>query len=489
MNLIVVSNRLPFVLTKDDSGLWTVEPGTGGLVTALRPVLQDRGGTWIGWSGAAEDEETGATDAFARAETRFGYRLVSVPLSAAERDGFYQGFSNQVVWPLFHDLPSLCNFDPAFWSVYQTVNRRFAEVTRGHAGPGDLVWVHDYHLMTMARELRELGTAARLGFFLHIPFPPLDVFMKLPWRFQILHALLEYDLIGFQTIRDRRNFLQCVRLLLRQGEATGKGMIQTIRARGRELRVGALAISIDFAAFDRKAREPQVVEKAEALRADEGGRKIVLGADRLDYTKGIPHKLKAFRSLLERYPELRGEVTLVQVAVPSRGEIPRYRENKTAVERLVGEINGQFTRSGWVPIHYIHRTLDFARLTAYYRCADVALVTPLKDGMNLVAKEYCASHPEEDGALVLSEFAGAAAQMKSGAFLVNPFDREGVADAMAQALKLEPGERRARMRRLRRSVRDANILWWVDAFLEAVIAKDLGDFPRVEDYVPEEIPG
>jgi trehalose 6-phosphate synthase len=489
MNLIVVSNRLPFVLAKQDTGAWRIEAGSGGLVTALRPVLKDRGGTWIGWSGAADDEENGASEAFAGAEARFGYRLVSVPLSSSERDGFYQGFSNQVVWPLFHDLPSLCNFDPAFWSVYQAVNRHFAEVTRDYAKAGDLVWVHDYHLMTMARELRELGTAARLGFFLHIPFPPLDVFLKLPWRFQILNALMDYDLLGFQTVRDRRNFLQCARLLLRQGEASGKGMIQTIRARGRELRVGALPISIDYRAFDRLARDPEVVRKAASLREDEGGRKILLGADRLDYTKGIPHKLEAFRSLLERYPEMRGNVTLVQVAVPSRAEIPRYRENKTAVERLVGEINGQFTRSGWVPIHYIHRSLDGPRLSAYYRSADVALVTPLKDGMNLVAKEYCASRPDEDGALVLSEFAGAAAQMKSGAILVNPFDREGVAAAMALALTLEKGERRARMRRLRRSVRETDILWWVNAFLEAVIARDLGDFPRVEDYVPEEIPG
>jgi trehalose 6-phosphate synthase len=289
-------------------------------------------------------------------------------------------------------------------------------------------------------------------------------------------------------VRDRRNFLQCVRLLLREGEATGKGMVQTIRARGRELRVGALPISIDYAALDRLARDPAVVEKARLLRENEGGRRIILGADRLDYTKGIPHKLEAFRDLLRRYPELRMEVTLVQIAVPSREDIPRYRENKIAVERLVGEINGEFTRSGWVPIHYIHRNMDRARLSAYYRCADVALVTPLKDGMNLVAKEYCASKPEENGVLVLSEFAGAAAQMRSGALLVNPFDREAVADAMALALRLKPGERRARMRRLRRSVKDADILWWVDSFLEAVIAKDLEDFPRVEDYVPEEVP-
>jgi trehalose 6-phosphate synthase len=265
-------------------------------------------------------------------------------------------------------------------------------------------------------------------------------------------------------------------------------MVQTIRARGRELRVGALPISIDYAALDRLARDPAVVEKARLLRENEGGRRIILGADRLDYTKGIPHKLEAFRDLLRRYPELRMEVTLVQIAVPSREDIPRYRENKIAVERLVGEINGEFTRSGWVPIHYIHRNMDRARLSAYYRCADVALVTPLKDGMNLVAKEYCASKPEENGVLVLSEFAGAAAQMRSGALLVNPFDREAVADAMALALRLKPGERRARMRRLRRSVKDADILWWVDAFLEAVIAKDLEDFPRVEDYVPEEVP-
>jgi trehalose 6-phosphate synthase len=338
--------------------------------------------------------------------------------------------------------------------------------------------------MAMAGELRRLGVASRLAFFLHIPFPPLDIFLKLPWRFPVLQSLLSYDLIGFQTIRDRRNFLQCVRLLLPGARFSGKGTVLGVRWEDRDVRVGTFPISIDARALERRAREAPVVEKAASLRADEPGRRIVLGVDRLDYTKGIPQKLEAFRKLLETSPELRGRVTLVQIAVPSREEIPGYREHRTSIERLVGEINGTFTRSGWVPVHYLHRPLEGPRLSAYYLAADVALVTPLKDGMNLVAKEYCATRVSKDGVLVLSEFAGAAAELQRAALLVNPYDVEGVADTLRRALEMPRAEQRARMVRLRRTIRDRDIYHWLDAFLRAAIARDLAEFPRVADYLP-----
>ncbi len=488
MSLVVVSNRLPFALARDAEGGWTVEPASGGLVTALRPVLQDRGGRWIGWPGVTREELEDAEAVFAGAQHHYGFELVPVPISDEERDDFYHGFSNEILWPLFHDLPSLCRFRPRYWAAYGAVNRRFAEVTAAQVGPEDFIWIHDYQLMLVASELRRIGVRSRMGFFLHIPFPSIDIFLQLPWRFQILRAMLDHDVIGFQTVGGRRNFLQCVRLLLKDAEVGGKGDVRTVRIDGREVRVGSFPISIDAAEFARSASDPDVIAKVRSLREDQPNRKIVLGIDRLDYTKGIPHKLEAFRALLTRHPERLGRVTLFQVVLPSREDIPRYRRQKVEIEQLVGQINGELTRSGWVPVHYLYRTLAWPLLPAYYLAADVALVTPLKDGMNLVAKEYCATHVEEDGALVLSEFAGAAAQLQRGAFLVNPYDTEGVADALEQALRLSPREQRARMRRMRHAVADYDIYRWVDKFLEAAISRDLHDFPVHEEYLPEARP-
>jgi alpha,alpha-trehalose-phosphate synthase [UDP-forming] len=484
MNLVVVSNRLPFAITRGEGGDWKVEPGSGGLVTALRPVLRDRGGRWIGWSGATEEELPDASTLLTGARRRFGYDLIPVSLSAKERDGFYAGFSNEIIWPLFHDLVSTCNFDPSYWSAYESVNRKFADCVTRTVQPDDFIWVHDYHLMRVATELRGQGVTARVAFFLHIPFPPLDIFLKLPWRFEVLHSLLAYDLVGFQTIRDRRNFVQCVRLLLPHVSVSGRGAVWTLTVGEREVRMGSFPISIDVADFEHRGAETAVREKAERIRASEPGRRIVLGIDRLDYTKGIPQKLEAYRNMLRRFPDTRGAVTLIQVLVPSREDIQGYRDHKIAVERLVGEINGEFTRGGWVPIHYIHRSLEGESLPGHYRAADIALVTPLKDGMNLVCKEYCATRVDGDGVLILSEFAGAAAQLQNGAFLVNPFDVEGVANTLYAALQLDPAERRSRMRKLRRILRDHDIYHWLDTFLDAAISKELADFPLVQDYLP-----
>jgi trehalose 6-phosphate synthase len=480
--LIVASNRLPFVLARNDDGSYTCRPGSGGLVTALLPVLRGRGGSWIGWHGATEpveNLEALLNDAAADA----GYRLRPVLLSEEERRKFYFGFSNEIVWPLFHDLHERCNFDPSYWHTYCDVNRKFAEAIAAQAGDGDFIWVHDYHLMNVAAELRRLGT--KTAFFLHIPFPSLDIYYKLPWRFTLLHALLEYDLVGFQTLRDRRNFMQCVRALIDDAHVSGKGQVITTTVGGRDVRVGSFPISIDFNDFVKRATSPAVAERSAALRATLPNRQLILGIDRLDYTKGIPQRLEAFRNALQRYPALHERVTLIQVVVPSREDIPQYHDLKTHIERLVGEINGQFTRpGGWVPIHYVFRSLDWEDLLAYYRAAEIALVTPLKDGMNLVAKEYCACSIEEDCVLILSEFAGAAAQMQRGALLVNPYDVDGVADAIHHAFVMNADERRARMRRLRRAIREQDIFWWVDSFLRAAIAKDLSAFPLPADYVP-----
>ena len=481
--LVVVSNRLPVVIKQID-GIWTFTPGSGGLVSALAPVLRNRGGIWIGWPGTSEADPSTLSGLLREATRHSGYCLKPVSLDERDKEDFYYGFANEVIWPLFHDLQSHCNFAPRYWDAYNRVNRRFADVIMQNARPGDFIWIHDYHLMNVGQELRAKGIRARVGFFLHIPFPPLDIYMKLPWRFPLLRALLEYDLIGFQTLRDRRNFLQCVRLIAPNMSISGKGQVITIRVGNRELRVGTFPIGIDYQEFAHGSTNEIVVRKACALHEDLPGRQVLLGVDRLDYTKGICHRFEAFRNALQRFPELHHRTTLIQVVVPSREDIPKYNDLKMEMERLVGEINGQFTQSGWVPIHYIFRNLSRTELLAYYRACEIALITPLKDGMNLVAKEFCAAAQENNSVLILSEFAGAAAQLQKGALLVNPYNVEEVAETIQRAITMGPEERRARMHKLKRFVREHDIFWWVDSFLRAAIAKDLSNFPVPEEYVP-----
>jgi trehalose 6-phosphate synthase/phosphatase len=479
--LVVVSNRLPIVLGKDDGG-WTIQPGAGGLVTALAPVLRDRGGLWIGWPGTTNPAALSAIRQAEQADV--GYRLEPVMLTEEELDRYYYGFSNEILWPLFHDLPGRCNFDPDYWPVYRQVNRKFVAALERSTDPDDYIWVQDYHLLLLAEEARKRGLNRQMGFFLHIPFPPLDILMKLPWRFQILQALLEYDLVGFQTARDLRNFIGCIRALIPDARISSRRMAATVSYRDRQLRLGAFSIGIDHRKFAETARSQEVEDRAWYIHEDLPNRKLILGVDRLDYTKGIPQRIRALADALERYPELQQKLTFVQVVVPSREEVPEYQELKGEVEQLVGQVNGRFTTSGWTPIHYIYRPLDLVELVAYYRTSEVALITPLKDGMNLVAKEYCTCSVD-DGVLILSEFAGAAAQLQHGALLVNPYDVKGVADALYLAVNMDRQERLNRMRLLRRSVGRQNVFWWVDAFLRAAISADLSAFPNVEVYVPQ----
>lgn len=465
--LIVVSNRLPFALDLTSEDLWTVTPAAGGLVSAIEPVLRERGGTWIGWPGiAGETPRTPLEEATRGA----GYAVVPVSLSEAERDEFYYGYSNEVIWPLFHDLQNFCNFEPAFWQTYKTVNEHFAEVIARHYQAGDFIWVHDYHLMYVAQALRERAPRkpSALTFFLHIPFPPYDIFSKLPQQQRLLRALLQFDLLGFQTRRDLRNFLQCVRQLMSDAKIlAGKGF-QFVHVDRREIRVGSFPIGIDFESFEADAASDDVARRASELRTAFPGCQLMLGVDRLDYSKGIPERLRAFRDALERHRELRGRVVLIQNVVPSRVEIPRYHEFKDRIDRLIGDINGRFSTDTWLPVHYRFRSLKREDLLAHYRACEIALVTPLKDGMNLVAKEYCACCVDKnDGVLILSQFAGASEQLKPGALLVNPYDVEQVADAILEGFRMSNAERSARMKRMRRVVRHENVFWWVDSFLKA----------------------
>jgi trehalose 6-phosphate synthase/phosphatase len=482
--LLVVSNRLPTVLEKKDSG-WILKPGSGGLVSALAPVLSHRGGVWIGWPGLAL-ERGGAWEALISEGFRErGYDLLPVLLNEEEVKGFYEGFSNAILWPLFHDLTGRCDFQPSYWYTYLEVNHKFADAVVEHSRSGDFVWVQDYQLIHVAEFVRE-RSSARIGFFLHIPFPPLDIFMKLPWRGQILNAFLSYDLLGFQTQRDRRNFLSCVEHLLDKLEIrkTRDSSLVEVRTQKRSVRVGTFPIGIDYAAFSETARSDEVELRVGELRRRIGPYELVLGIDRLDYTKGLPERLQAFRNALQRFPELRERAMLMQIVVPSREAVADYQALKGEIEQLVGEINGEFSTPGWVPVHYHYRSLLRRDLVALYRMARAGFVTSLKDGMNLVAKEFVACQVDGLGALVLSEFAGAAAQLKNGALLVNPHDIEGMADALKTAFEMPPAERLRRMHAMQEVLRKEDIFWWVDRYLKAALGSVPDDFRTPKEILP-----
>ncbi len=446
--IVVLSNRLPFTYTRGPRGLER-KPSPGGLVSALEPVLQKRGGTWIGWPGVDLRGEDVSEEGDA-------YRLAPLPLAESEVSRYYHGFSNGTLWPLFHSLAAMAVFERRDWEVYERVNRRFADAAVHHAGESDLVWVHDYHLMLAPERIRMRRPDVRLAFFLHIPFPPYDIFRLCPWHREILQGLLACDLIGFHVEGYVRNFLDCVE---RSIGARVDAAREVVEYGDLSSQVGHFPIGIEFSRFEEQAREAKVAGRRERER-------IVLGVDRLDYTKGIPNRIRAFEKLLELHPEHRENVVLLQVAVPSRSQVAEYRELKREIDELVGRVNGRFATAMWSPIRYLYRSFAHDRLAALYRDADVALVTPLRDGMNLVAKEFVACQVEEPGVLILSQLAGAAETMREALF-VNPYDEHGTAQALHRALSMEPEERASRMAALRRRERRDDLDAWVRAFLEA----------------------
>ncbi|MBK9178432.1 MAG: trehalose-6-phosphate synthase [Acidimicrobiales bacterium] len=445
-DLVVVANRLP--VTRDAGGTWAASPG--GLVRALLPVAQRAGGAWVGWPGT--------TDAAAPPRVAEGVRLVQVALDTDDVHGFYDGFANTTLWPLYHDATRASEFDQASWDAYVRVNRRFAQITARTAAPGATVWVHDYHLQLVPELLREARPDLHLAFFLHIPFPPVELFARLPWRNEILAGLLAADVIGVQTELAARNLIEAARYLTGARPAPG-GLV----VGGRRVRVEARPVSIDTAAFDELARRPAVEAEAAELRRRLGNpRRLLLGVDRLDYTKGIARRLEAFEALRAR-PGNEGCV-FVQVAVPSRSRLAHYADERAHVEYLVGRINGEHGELGSPAVHYVHRNLATEDLVALYRAADVMVVTPWRDGMNLVAKEYVASRVDERGVLVLSEFAGAAGQL-ADALLVNPHHTDELTGALQTAVTMSARESGSRMRRLRRVVAEFDAHRWAASVL------------------------
>jgi trehalose 6-phosphate synthase len=456
-DFVVVANRLPVDLEKLPDGTQRWKRSPGGLVTALEPMLRNRDGAWVGWPGLADaDVEPLVED---------GLQLHPVHLSAREVEEYYEGFSNATLWPLYHDVVAPPAFHRHWWQAYVRVNQRFAEVVAGVAARDATVWVQDYQLQLLPAQLRELRPDLRIGFFLHIPFPPTELFMQLPWRRRIVEGLLGADLVGFHTPGGARNFRWLATRLA--GASAGHGRTEVV-VDGRTVKLGAFPISIDSANLDRMSRTPEVLERAKQVRADLGDpKRVILGVDRLDYTKGIDVRLRAFEELLEEGRVDADDTVMVQLATPSRERVDHYQKMRSDIEQAVGRINGEYARVGHPAVHYLHQSLPREELVAFFVAADVMLVTPLRDGMNLVAKEYVACRHDNGGVLVLSEFAGAANELKD-AILVNPHDTDGVKDALYTALTIAPDDGRRRMRALRRQVLGHDVDRWARTFLETL---------------------
>jgi len=456
-SLVVVSNRLPFTAERRPDGIRFTR-SSGGLVAALDPVLGQRGGVWVGWPGLEQEPDDNPAALVPPAGSRVRYRSVS--LSAREVSAYYGGFSNRTLWPLFHYLIGPMRGDAHTWAAYEQVNERFARAAAEESTDEDLVWVHDYQLLRVPYFLRRLAPRRRIGFFLHIPFPAYDVFRILPWSRQLLRGLLAADLVGVHVSTYAQHLITCAERLL--GCDVDRAT-DTVHFEGRDVSVQAHPLGIDVGYVETLARAagPAPPGASEPAR--------VIGLDRLDYTKGILERMHAVERLLERSPEFQGRFVFTQVLVPSREQVAEYRSLKRELDETVGRINGRFSDQGWSPIRYLVRSLSPTELGALYRHADVALVTPLRDGMNLVAKEYVAAQVEEPGVLILSELAGAAEELQE-ALLVNPFDVDAVADALLRALTMAPDERRARMTALRDRVRENSVQAWVARFLDSAEA-------------------
>jgi trehalose 6-phosphate synthase/phosphatase len=469
--LMVIANRLPVKLQATANG-WRAEKSSGGLATAMNPILRRSKGVWVGWPGESEGigdpQRQAIIDGWAAEDG-----LVTVELPPEIADHFYTGYSNQTLWPLFHHFPSRVTFDPQGWVAYRKANELYRDAAAKLHREDDMIWVHDYQLMLLPKLLRDWNPHIRIGFFLHIPFPSSEVFRVLPERADLLEGVLGADLIAFQTYSHLQHFRNSLRRVLGI-----ESRLDRVEIGSRTVRLDALPIGIapeDFTVLLNKRASANHVEQ---LRQRYQRRRILLAIDRMDYTKGIPERLRTYRRLLERAPELRGQVVLLQVAVPSRERISTYDTLRRQVNELVGEINGTFGTPDWTPVVYIRRGISRAELVALYALADIAWVSPLRDGMNLVAKEYVVCQQNQEGVLILSEFAGAAEEMGE-ALMVNPYDEHRTAAAVEQALLMPVDERRRRMKALQDRVHRNNVFAWSEQFLSSLqeAAEERGDSP------------
>ncbi|NBE97883.1 trehalose-6-phosphate synthase [Nonomuraea sp. KC401] len=454
-SFLIVANRLPVDRTIEPDGTASWRRSPGGLVTAIAPVMKRRHGAWAGWHGAPDEKlEPFEQD---------GMNLVPIPLSASEVELYYEGFSNATLWPLYHDVVAPPIYHREMWETYRSVNERFAAAAADAAEQGAVVWVQDYQLQLVPAMLRRLRPDLRIGFFLHIPFPPTELFWRLPWRKELVEGLLGADLVGFQLPGGASNFRRLCRRLL---GLPYKG--NEIFLDDRIVTTQAFPISVDFAHLDSLVREPHIAARAKEIRVELGDPEhVLLGVDRLDYTKGIGQRLEAFGELLNDGRLQPNEAVFVQIATPSRERVEEYRRLRDDIELQVGRINGEHAQLGYQPVQYFHQSYDQEELAALYLAADVMVVTPLRDGMNLVAKEYVSCHHDLNGALVLSEFTGAADELRQ-AYLVNPYDVEDVKRQMMTAMRATPHELARRMRTMRRRVATYDVDRWASEFLNAL---------------------
>lgn len=467
---IIVSNRLPLNVCVQESGNVKVSPSVGGLATGMKSIHQNSDSLWIGWAGVPSDEIDESTAEEIK-NLAYNEKCISVPLSEEEIEEYYFGFSNRVLWPLFHYFMEYVDYDEDHWNTYKKVNEKFAETVLEHLNEGDKVWVHDYQLLLVPQLIKEKRPNVSVGFFLHIPFPSYEIFRTLPWREEILEGMLGADLIGFHTYDYERHFISSVSRVLHY-----ETNINSIHAGSRIIKVDSFPMGIDYEKFHQEAENQQnknektlLKTRLEQNRALTPDAKFILSIDRLDYTKGIAKRLEALEYFLEKHPEFNEKVRLIMLAVPSRENVPQYQQLKKEVDELVGKINGKFSTATWVPVWYFYRSLPFEELVELYTSCEVAFLTPIRDGMNLVAKEYIASRTDQTGVLILSEMTGVAHEMND-ALLINPNDYNQMAEALKTALEMPIEEQKSRNKILQNRIKRYNVEKWASAFMEALDA-------------------
>ncbi len=465
--LLIISNRAPFSFRRRGRKTELVR-SIGGLSSTLDDALRARGGVWLAWSGNVARGKRPTIRSVAAPGGAYRLRLLSLTDEQVSR--YYHGVSNRSLWPLCHYFPTRSQFDLDEWRTYESVNRTFAQVASRSVPARGITWVHDFHLALVPRMLRSLRPSARIATFWHIPFPPPAVFGVLPWAREIINGLLGSDLIGFHTAEYADHFLGCARALTGADVAFSRGEVVQ---HGRRTRVSNFPLGVEAEAFNRYGSDATLLEEVATLRAAVGAERMILGVDRLDYTKGIVQRLTAYETFLLEHPEWHGRVCFVQIQVPSRESVPEYRALREEIDRIVGRITGRLSTAEWTPLRYLCHGFSRRELAVFYRAADALLVTPLRDGMNLVAQEFVATRADEDGVLILSRFAGAAERLRE-ALIVNPYDVNGLCHAIERAMAMEPAERRAGMRAMRKRVMSEDMEWWLGWFLAAASTVDGG---------------
>ncbi|MFO7935298.1 MAG: bifunctional alpha,alpha-trehalose-phosphate synthase (UDP-forming)/trehalose-phosphatase [Bacteroidales bacterium] len=464
--IFIVSNRLPVSITKSKSGI-RVKPSIGGLATGMKSFYKEMEGTWVGWPGI-DRSSLGKEDEKSVARQLKEEHCQALYIDKKDMDAYYYGFSNKTIWPLFHYFPQYTNYDQQYWEGYKKVNRMFAEKVGSLIGKDDHIWIHDYHLLLLPRMIKEQHPGATIGFFNHIPFPSYELFRLLPWREEILEGMLGADLVGFHSYDYERHFSSCVRRLFGYDYE-----LNQINLGDRIIRVDSFPMGIDYRKYNEAAlsiekrqekKKPKLQEDIERFHQMIPGRKLILSIDRMDYSKGIPHRLYAFRRFLEKYPQYHGKVSLVMLTVPSRSKVDQYRLLKKEVDELVGKINGKYGDLDWTPVWYFYRSMAFEDLVLLYHHADIGLITPLRDGMNLVAKEYIATKTGGKGVLILSEMAGSAKEMNE-AILINPNNREETADAIKQAIEMPDKEQKERNKQIQKRLKRYTVEKWAREFV------------------------